>query len=81
MKAEIELTINDSGEPIIKIRHHDKSNALEQKLLGVFLSRASGKMEGIELVQTNGHLAVGSTPPESWENYEIRLKVECKMAE
>jgi hypothetical protein len=79
MKAEIELTINESGEPIIQIRHHDRSDALEQKLLGVFLNRASGKMEGLELARTNGCLEAGTD--NSFNNYEIRLKVECKMAE
>jgi len=77
MKAEIELTINDIGEPILKIRHHDRSKELEQKLLGIFLHRASGKMEGLELVRTNGHLEAGTD--KSWENYEIRLKVESQL--
>ena len=71
MKAEFEFTIDKkSGEPIIKFRHHDKCDSLEQKLLGLFVSRI--KERGVELVNPTGYCEVGTN--NSWENYEIKIK-------
>lgn len=70
MRAEFELSINECGDPIIKFRHHDKSSAIEQLLLKVFVTGAKNK--GIVLKNPSGYLKSGTT--ESWENYEIHLK-------
>lgn len=40
MKVEIELTIDANGNPYLELIHHDKSDELEQKLLGVFLKKS-----------------------------------------
>jgi len=70
MKVEFELTIDDTtGEPKIKFRHLDKSDALEQKLLNIFITRA--KLRWIRLVNTGGFLECGTK--NSHENYEIKL--------
>ncbi len=65
MEAEIELTIDKEGNPILSIKHHDKSDALEQKLLGVFIDRALAC--GLKMRGTTGILS----DHESWEKYEI----------
>ena len=71
MKAYFELTVDENtGEPIIKFRHYDKSTELEQKLLKVFLNKAIPK--GLEIKRISGYLDCGTS--NSWENYEIRTK-------
>lgn len=70
MKAEFELTIDQDGEPIIKFKHHDKNNSLEQKLLGQFLTKC--KKNGLKLVNPSGFLESGTS--NSWELYEIHAK-------
>lgn len=67
MKAEFELTVDDAGMPIIKFRHHDRSTALEQKLLGIFVTEA--KKKGVKLVNPSGFIESGTS--RSWEDYEI----------
>lgn len=68
MKAEFELTIDENtGDPKIKFRHHDKSTALEQKLLRIFITKA--RLNGLRVVGTDGYLS----SHDSWENYEIRI--------
>lgn len=67
MKAELELTINANGEPVIKIRHHDRSSELEQKLLGVFCKNAIA--HGLSIRNTAGFLEAGTK--NSHEDYEI----------
>lgn len=67
MKAEIEVNVGNDGLPILKIRHHDKSNELEQRLLGQFIQL--GRLNGIKIVGVSGFL--NSSKSESWENYEI----------
>jgi len=67
MKAEFNLTVNSSGEPIIQFKHHDRSTDLEQKLLAVFIEKA--KKKGIKLVHKSGYLAMGTN--DSWEQFEI----------
>ncbi len=73
MKAEFELTVDDkTGVPLIKIRHHDKSNALEQKLLKLFLE--SAQENGIRIRKVSGYLEMGTN--NSWEVYHIETKGE-----
>ncbi len=67
MKAEFEITITKEGVPAIKFTHHDKSNFIEQILLGLFLKQA--KEHGIKLVNTSGFLE--SLTDNSHENYLI----------
>lgn len=69
MKSEIELTIDNSGNPVLDIRHWDKSDNLEQKLLGVFLEGAS--RYGLVIDHQSGFLEVGTD--KSWESYRIRV--------
>ncbi len=71
MKAEINLTVDTiTGSPMITIRHHDKSDAIEQKLLGIFIKQA--KEKGLEINNINGYIECGTS--NSWENYVIRIK-------
>lgn len=71
MKAEFELTIDEkTGEPKIKFRHHDRSNAIEQKLLKIFVDKA--KKNGVIVANTGGHLECGTS--NSWEDYEVKIK-------
>ncbi len=71
MKAEFEFTVDEiTGEPKIKFRHFDRSNALEQQLLTVFVAKV--KERGIELGYVGGHLESGTQ--NSWEDYEIKIK-------
>lgn len=73
MKATFELTVDQkTGEPVINFRHHDRSNALEQKLLKIFVDGA--KKNGLKLTNPSGHLEAGTT--NSWEEYEIRVNVQ-----
>ena len=66
---ELKLSIDKkTGLPIIKFRHHDKSENLQQLLLGVFTKGA--KEKGLMITQPNGKLS----DTESYENYEIRIK-------
>lgn len=70
-KVNLELAINEkTGDPIIKIRHHDKSNNLNQKVLKIFIDKA--KCNGLEFRHTSGYIESGTT--NSWENYEIRIR-------
>ncbi len=64
----IELTIDEvTGNPLIKIRHLDKSGELNEKLLNVFLKR--GLSAGILLKRKGGYLKCGTN--DSHEDYEI----------
>jgi len=71
MKAEIELAIDESGRAVLRIRHHDKSDDLEQKILGIFLESACEK--GIEIDRTGSFTELAENP-RSWENYKIKIK-------
>ena len=68
MKAEIELNLDSNGRPCIKIRHHDKSNALEQKVLGTFIEAV--KKNGMKLCNPS---SFADTEGNCWENYEIQI--------
>lgn len=69
MKVEFELNIDEkTGEPIIRFRHDERSDAMEQRLLKIFVEKA--KKNGILLVNPNGQISSGS----AWENYEIKIK-------
>jgi|GEM_PF-3647609 len=70
MKAEFTLTVDSEGNPMIEFKHHDKSNELEQKLLGIFVE--SAQTTGIELKHTRGHIEMGTD--NSWEGYVIKAK-------
>jgi|TARA_R110000851_G_scaffold322373_1_gene488372 hypothetical protein len=69
MKVEFELTLNNNGSPAIQFRHHDKSDALEQKVLKIFIDSILEK--GCLLVNTKGYCRSGSY--ESWEDYQIQV--------
>ncbi len=69
MKAEFELNLDSNGRPCIKFKHHDKSSALEQKALGIFVEAI--KEKGCVLKHTSGYLECGTS--NSWENYEIQI--------
>lgn len=68
MKVEFELNLDKDGRPIIKFRHFDKSNDLEQKVLGVFVELV--KENGCDLVKTGGF---SNTEGTSFDNYEIKI--------
>lgn len=71
-RVEIELSVDKkSGEPIIKIRHHDKSDDLAQVLLGLFVK--GGKERGLRISNTSGYAEVGG---DSHENYVISLNAK-----
>lgn len=69
MKAEFELNLDDNGRPCIKFRHYDKSSALEQKALKVFIDAAKAK--GMELRNTSGYI---DTEVNSLENYDVQIR-------
>jgi hypothetical protein len=69
MKVEFEFTLDDTGNPCIKFRHHDKDNSLEQKTLKIFIDLA--RQKGIDLVNINGYL---DSEGNSWENYQLRIR-------
>ena len=71
MKTEFELNLDSNGRPCIKFRHYDKSSALEQKALKVFIDAVKDK--GMELRNISGHI---DTEGNSWENYEVQI---CKQ--
>ena len=58
MKAEFALTVDSEGNPMIEFKHHDRSDELEQKLLGVLVKQAQSK--GIALYPVNGHVELGT---------------------
>lgn len=68
MKVKFKLTVTEESSPAIQIRHHDKSEVLDQKILEIFITQALEK--GIEPVHLGGYFD-GKT---SWEDYEIRIK-------
>lgn len=71
MKAEFTLTVDTkTGEPFIQFKHHDKSNAIEQKLLKVFVDKAL--KNGLKICNPGGYLEAGAS--NSWEKYEIRAQ-------
>ena len=67
--TEFELNIDKDGRPMIKFRHHDKSNSLEQKILGIFIEAV--KEKGMILINPSGSI---NTNGNSHENYEIHIK-------
>lgn len=67
MKVELELNVDGKGNPIIKIRHHDKNNSMEQNLLKLFIHNAN--CARMSFKKTTGYLETGTN--NSWENYEI----------
>jgi hypothetical protein len=73
MKAEFELNLDSNGRPCIKFRHHDKSSALEQKALGIFIEAI--KKNGMKLCNPSGFI---DTEGHSWENYEIQIDSKLK---
>ncbi len=68
MKVEIELTIDANGNPYLELIHHDKSDELEQKLLGVFLKKASES--GLFIGPIGGSYTPGTKI--SYEKYLIK---------
>ena len=68
MNAELEIHVDSNGNPLIRFRHHDKDNSIQQKLLGNFINAV--KERGCQLVNPKGHL--DSSNGISWEEYEIK---------
>ena len=68
MKVEFELNVDKDGNPLIKFRHYDKSDAIEQKLLNFFIHKV--KEKGMILINSGGYIDNNS---KSWENYEIKI--------
>ncbi len=68
MKVDFELNLDCNGRPCIKFRHHDKSSALEQKTLKLFIDAV--KEKGLRLLNVSGYI---DTEGKSWENYEIQI--------
>lgn len=65
--VEIELAVDRiTGEPIIRIRHHDKSDEIAQVLVGLFVKGA--KERGLKISNVSGFVEVGG---DSHENYVI----------
>ena len=64
---KIQLSIDRLGNPILEIQHLDKSQNLDQKLLGVFIERAM--QNGIVIENTNALLS----DTESYVNYIIKV--------
>lgn len=67
MKVELELNVDSLGKPIIKVKHLDKSEAIEQRLLGQFIK--NGQQTGLRIVPSCGFLS----DSESFECYEIKV--------
>ena len=66
-----ELSVDQkTGVPEIIVQHHDRSNDLFQKLVGIFAKGAT--KYGLQLLNPNGHLESGAD--NSWENYKIVIK-------
>lgn len=70
MKAEFELNVNRNGEPVIKVRVHEKDASLEQKLLSLLIEK--GKENGLKVSGVNGLLS----NTERYHNYEIEANPE-----
>lgn len=69
-RVEIELSVDkQTGEPIIKIRHQDKSEELAQILLGILVK--GGKERGLQINNPSGYAEIGG---DSHEDYIISLK-------
>lgn len=69
MAIDFELTLDSKDNPCIKFKHHNKSTALDQKLLDVFIRYAKDK--GLSLKSPSGYL---NSSGESWTQYKIRIK-------
>lgn len=70
MKVEIELTIDTDGNPFLELTHHDRSDELEQKVLGLFLKKASES--GLKIGPIGGSFEPGTK--KSYEKYHIKPK-------
>jgi len=68
---DITLSIEGDGEPFFRIKHMDKSNELDQKLLGIFIKKAIES--GVELKGVSCYLEAGK-PESSHEIYKIIIK-------
>lgn len=68
MKAEFEINLDKNGNPVVRFRHLDKSTALEQQALGVFIKAV--KENGVVLRNPNGYI---DSEGNSWENYELQI--------
>jgi hypothetical protein len=73
MKAEIELSIDTKGNPVISVKHMDRDSSLEQKLLGILIKNALSI--GLKIVHDMGYLISNG---DSWERYKIKA-IETKI--
>lgn len=69
MNVDVELTVDKHLNPLLRIKHHDKNDSLEQKLLGLLLK--GFKEDGIKISNPNGYLEMGTN--NSWEAYELTI--------
>jgi hypothetical protein len=69
MKAEFELNLDCNNKPSIKIRHFDKENSLDQRLLKLFLDEVRKKGCLLKHINSYGDIL----KQESWEDYEIQI--------
>lgn len=67
---DIKLDIDDDGKPILAIKHHERKDCLEQRLLGHFIK--SVKENGIVIKNSHGMVECGTD--NSWEVYIIKSK-------
>jgi hypothetical protein len=68
-RVEIDLSIDErTGEPFIKIRRHDKSQDINQKLLKLFVHGALERGLKIECVG-----GIASTDGDSWDDYVVSV--------
>jgi hypothetical protein len=65
---EFKFTVDSEGNPIIKVRHHDKRSDLESKMFAVFIKKA--QKNGLTL--SNPSSAGEAGDPDSHENYIIK---------
>lgn len=80
MKAEIELSVDEEGNPIIIFTHDEISKETEQKLIGVFTTRA--KESGIKLINPRGTIGSDMNGKRfSSEYYEIVINDDVKPDE
>lgn len=67
---DIKLDIDKNGKPQLLIKHHDRCDSLEQKLLGQLLKEI--QENGINIGHGSGYLECGTD--KSWETYILQAK-------
>lgn len=70
MSIELEFNLGRDNKPCIRIKHRDKSDFLEQKILKIFIDAI--KENGCKLVHTGSFAKIGDNES-SFESYEIQV--------